>query len=188
MDMIQCTSPRCRDWDSKVHDLGFQRPRGLHRQGGDMANAGKETLFSLGEDTPLAVLSTRPHTLYDYFKQRFAQVTQPRKLMQDGICMKRNRGDASASRYCAELATSMFTGVVYQNKRPRFLLNAGSVSLDLESGNTGDEPADRPAPGGHRHGAGHDAGSAPRLQRGRHVSVRNRSSEGEEKATTTPTT
>ncbi len=47
----------------------------LEMQVGDMANAGKETLFSLGEDTPLAVMSDKPHTLYDYFKQRFAQVT-----------------------------------------------------------------------------------------------------------------
>ena len=46
----------------------------LEMQVGDMSNAGKETLFSLGEDTPLAVLSNKPHTLYDYFKQRFAQV------------------------------------------------------------------------------------------------------------------
>jgi len=57
-------------------------------QVGDMANAGKETLFSLGEDTPLAVLSTRPHTLYDYFKQRFAQVTNPPiDPLREGIVM-----------------------------------------------------------------------------------------------------
>ena len=44
-------------------------------QVGDMSNGGKETLFSMGDDTPLAVLSESPRTLYDYFKQRFAQVT-----------------------------------------------------------------------------------------------------------------
>lgn len=43
-------------------------------QVGDMSSLGKETLFSLGEDTALAVLSNNPHTMYDYFKQRFAQV------------------------------------------------------------------------------------------------------------------
>ena len=42
-----------------------------------MSNAGKETLFSLGNDAPLAVLSQNPSTTYDYFKQRFAQATQP---------------------------------------------------------------------------------------------------------------
>ena len=31
----------------------------------------------MGDDIPLAVLSEKPHLLYDYFKQRFAQVTNP---------------------------------------------------------------------------------------------------------------
>jgi glutamate synthase (ferredoxin) len=42
-----------------------------------MASEGKEPTFSMGDDIPLAVLSERPHLLYDYFKQRFAQVTNP---------------------------------------------------------------------------------------------------------------
>ena len=49
----------------------------LDMQVADMSNAGKETLFSLGNDAPLAVLSQNPSTTYDYFKQRFAQATQP---------------------------------------------------------------------------------------------------------------
>ncbi len=42
-----------------------------------MAGAGKEPTFCMGDDIPLAVLSSKPHILYDYFKQRFAQVTNP---------------------------------------------------------------------------------------------------------------
>ncbi|MDY6802600.1 MAG: glutamate synthase-related protein, partial [Cyanobacteriota bacterium] len=42
-----------------------------------MASLGKEATFCMGDDIPLAVLSSRPHWLYDYFKQRFAQVTNP---------------------------------------------------------------------------------------------------------------
>ncbi|MCC5025097.1 MAG: glutamate synthase large subunit [Candidatus Synoicihabitans palmerolidicus] len=38
---------------------------------------GKEPTGSMGEDTPLAVLSRRPRLLYNYFKQLFAQVTNP---------------------------------------------------------------------------------------------------------------
>jgi glutamate synthase (ferredoxin) len=38
---------------------------------------GKEPVGSMGDDTPLAALSTRPRMLYNYFKQRFAQVTNP---------------------------------------------------------------------------------------------------------------
>ena len=39
-----------------------------------MAAQGKEPTFCMGDDTPLAILSQKPHMLYDYFKQRFAQV------------------------------------------------------------------------------------------------------------------
>jgi glutamate synthase (NADPH) large chain len=42
-----------------------------------MARAGEEPLGSMGTDTPLAALSQRPRLLYDYFKQLFAQVTNP---------------------------------------------------------------------------------------------------------------
>nr|YP_009295371.1 ferredoxin-dependent glutamate synthase [Dasya binghamiae]AOH77383.1 ferredoxin-dependent glutamate synthase [Dasya binghamiae] len=42
-----------------------------------MASSAKEPTFCMGDDIPLAVLSNKPHLLYDYFKQRFAQVTNP---------------------------------------------------------------------------------------------------------------
>ncbi|MEB3225161.1 MAG: glutamate synthase-related protein [Synechococcus sp.] len=42
-----------------------------------MAELGKEPTFCMGDDIPLAVLSDKPRLLYDYFKQRFAQVTNP---------------------------------------------------------------------------------------------------------------
>ena len=44
---------------------------------GPMAREGQEALGSMGTDTPLAVLSERPQPLYGYFKQLFAQVTNP---------------------------------------------------------------------------------------------------------------
>ncbi len=43
----------------------------------EMAAQGKEPTFCMGDDIPLAVLSDKPRLLYDYFKQRFAQVTNP---------------------------------------------------------------------------------------------------------------
>nr|YP_009313456.1 Glutamate synthase [Galaxaura rugosa]SCW21710.1 Glutamate synthase [Galaxaura rugosa] len=42
-----------------------------------MASSAKEPTFCMGDDIPLAVLSSKPHLVYDYFKQRFAQVTNP---------------------------------------------------------------------------------------------------------------
>jgi glutamate synthase (ferredoxin) len=42
-----------------------------------MAQDAIEATISMGDDAPLAALSVMPHVLYDYFKQRFAQVTNP---------------------------------------------------------------------------------------------------------------
>ncbi|MEX2146576.1 MAG: glutamate synthase central domain-containing protein, partial [Candidatus Rokuibacteriota bacterium] len=44
---------------------------------GPMAAQGEEPIGSMGTDTALAVLSDKPRLLYDYFKQLFAQVTNP---------------------------------------------------------------------------------------------------------------
>ncbi|HEV8487240.1 MAG TPA: glutamate synthase large subunit [Blastocatellia bacterium] len=44
---------------------------------GPMAADGNEAIGSMGNDTPLAVLSEKPQPLYNYFKQLFAQVTNP---------------------------------------------------------------------------------------------------------------
>ena len=42
-----------------------------------MARTGEDPVGSMGRDTPIAVLSKRPTLLYEYFKQNFAQVTNP---------------------------------------------------------------------------------------------------------------
>ncbi len=44
---------------------------------GPMATEGVQPVGSMGNDTPLAVLSNKPQLLYNYFKQLFAQVTNP---------------------------------------------------------------------------------------------------------------
>ncbi|XP_042468514.1 ferredoxin-dependent glutamate synthase, chloroplastic isoform X2 [Zingiber officinale] len=53
-----------------------------------MASQGKEPTFCMGDDIPLAVLSRKPHMLFDYFKQRFAQVTNPAiDPLREGLVM-----------------------------------------------------------------------------------------------------
>jgi glutamate synthase (NADPH/NADH) large chain len=42
-----------------------------------MATTGQEPVAAMGNDTPLAVLSDRPQSLFNYFRQQFAQVTNP---------------------------------------------------------------------------------------------------------------
>ncbi|WP_339766893.1 glutamate synthase large subunit [uncultured Paraglaciecola sp.] len=42
-----------------------------------LAKDGQEAVGSMGDDTPMAVLSSKQRTIYDYFRQQFAQVTNP---------------------------------------------------------------------------------------------------------------
>ncbi|MAD77698.1 MAG: glutamate synthase large subunit [Rheinheimera sp.] len=42
-----------------------------------LAKDGQEAVGSMGDDTPMAVLSRKPRNLFDYFRQQFAQVTNP---------------------------------------------------------------------------------------------------------------
>ena len=62
--------------------MGRQRCFGYSREDIEvlirpMCLEGKEPVGSMGDDTPLAVLSDEPRPLFDYFKQLFAQVTNP---------------------------------------------------------------------------------------------------------------
>ncbi|CAI5517142.1 unnamed protein product [Closterium sp. Naga37s-1] len=53
-----------------------------------MAAQAIEPTFCMGDDTPLPVLSARPHLLFNYFKQRFAQVTNPAiDPLREGLVM-----------------------------------------------------------------------------------------------------
>ena len=71
--------------DCKLKDLDLlqqQTAYGFSAEDNDlildsMASLAKEPTYCMGDDIPLAVLSSKPHILYDYFKQRFAQVTNP---------------------------------------------------------------------------------------------------------------
>ena len=42
-----------------------------------MSLTGKEPIGSMGDDTPISALSSKPKSVFSYFKQRFAQVTNP---------------------------------------------------------------------------------------------------------------
>ncbi len=60
----------------------FQKQFALSREERDivlktLAETGAEATGSMGDDTPMAVLSQQSRSLYDYFRQGFAQVTNP---------------------------------------------------------------------------------------------------------------
>ncbi len=70
-----------REFDSDQL-LTYQKIFGYSREEIDqvlrvLGENGQEATASMGDDAPMAVLSTRPRSLYDYFRQKFAQVTNP---------------------------------------------------------------------------------------------------------------
>ena len=67
---------KVEDFGKKLRTFGFTR-EDVERTIVPMANNGAEPTASMGNDTPLAVLSGRPQILFNYFRQQFAQVTNP---------------------------------------------------------------------------------------------------------------
>ncbi|KAL6138003.1 hypothetical protein ACLB2K_063291 [Fragaria x ananassa] len=86
---------RVQDSDPGLQKVALQGMRAFGYSSEDvqmvietMASQGKEPTFCMGDDIPLAILSQRPHMLYDYFKQRFAQVTNPAiDPLREGLVM-----------------------------------------------------------------------------------------------------
>ena len=64
------------DYDVNLRAFGFTR-EDVERTIAPMCVNGSEPIASMGNDTPLAVLSQRPQVLFNYFRQQFAQVTNP---------------------------------------------------------------------------------------------------------------
>lgn len=64
------------DFDVRLRAFGYTR-EDIERTITPMATNGSEPIASMGNDTPLAVLSERPQSLFSYFRQQFAQVTNP---------------------------------------------------------------------------------------------------------------
>ena len=64
------------DLQSKLVTFGFGQ-EDIDKTIIPMATAGQEPVAAMGNDTPLAVISDRPQILFNYFRQQFAQVTNP---------------------------------------------------------------------------------------------------------------
>ena len=64
------------DLQSKLVTFGFGQ-EDIDKTIVPMATAGQEPVAAMGNDTPLAVISDRPQILFNYFRQQFAQVTNP---------------------------------------------------------------------------------------------------------------
>ena len=67
---------KVRDHDVMLRNFGYTR-EDIERIIIPMCTTGSEPTASMGNDTPLAVLSEKPQLLFNYFRQQFAQVTNP---------------------------------------------------------------------------------------------------------------
>ena len=65
-----------KDYEQKLVTFGFGQ-EDIDKTIIPMATAGQEPVAAMGNDTPLAVISDRPQILFNYFRQQFAQVTNP---------------------------------------------------------------------------------------------------------------
>ena len=64
------------DLERKLVQFGFGQ-EDIDKTIVPMATTGQEPVAAMGNDTPLAVISDRPQVLFNYFRQQFAQVTNP---------------------------------------------------------------------------------------------------------------
>lgn len=69
-------SHKVDNFDQMLHTFAYSR-EDIGRLILPMAQTGQEPICSMGNDTPLAVLSEKPQLLFNYFRQQFAQVTNP---------------------------------------------------------------------------------------------------------------
>ncbi len=83
-EMRHLVDHRVRDWEAypratlrqheKMFGVSYEEREQVLRV---LADAGQEATGSMGDDTPLPVMSGQTRSLYDYFRQQFAQVTNP---------------------------------------------------------------------------------------------------------------
>jgi len=73
-EMAPGIEPGQLDIYMKMFQVSFEERDQVMRP---LAESGNEAVGSMGDDTPMAVLSRHERSLYDYFRQKFAQVTNP---------------------------------------------------------------------------------------------------------------
>lgn len=64
------------EYSKKLHAFGYGK-EDIDRIMVPMAEKSAEPIYAMGDDTPLAVLSDKPQRFFNYFRQKFAQVTNP---------------------------------------------------------------------------------------------------------------
>ncbi len=90
------------NYDTYIKEFGYSR-EDVKMLIGPMAEAGMEPINSMGNDTPIAAISDKPQRLFSYFRQLFAQVTNPPiDPIREGLVMALTNYIGSASKNILE--------------------------------------------------------------------------------------
>ena len=110
-----------------------------------LGSDGYEATGSMGDDTPIAVLSQQPRAIYDFFRQQFAQVTNPpidpireRHVMSLATCIGReqnvfNETSGYAERVVIESPVLMYTDLQQLRKLPAEHYRLAKLSLHFDA-------------------------------------------------------
>ncbi len=91
-----------KDYDKFLKAFGYSN-EDVNMLIGPMAKAGMEPINSMGNDTPIAAMSEKPQRLFSYFRQLFAQVTNPPiDPIREGLVMALTNYIGSASKNILE--------------------------------------------------------------------------------------
>ena len=111
-----------------------------------------EPIGSMGDDTPLAVFSQKPQRLFNYFRQRFAQVTNPPidPLREEAVMsltgyigsvnsnlLMPSEGDCKVVRLPNPLLTNRDLDILYHLEYKGFKTNSLDITFDVELGERG---------------------------------------------------
>jgi glutamate synthase (NADPH/NADH) large chain len=102
IEVIQRVKSSINDYEKYLKTFGYSR-EDINMLIGPMASAGMEPINSMGNDTPIAALSEKPQRLFSYFRQLFAQVTNPPiDPIREGLVMALTNYIGSASKNLLE--------------------------------------------------------------------------------------
>ena len=113
----ESTIPKVEDLFKKQQAFGYTQ-EDLVRMIVPMAKDGKDPVGAMGADAPLAILSDKPQLLYSYFKQMFAQVTNPpidsirEEMVTSTRVMLGNSGNLTDPNKAGTYALSMRTPIL----------------------------------------------------------------------------
>ncbi len=155
IEVKQRVQSSIEDYDTFIKAFGYSR-EDIKMLIGPMAQAGMEPVNSMGNDTPIAAISDKPQRLFSYFRQLFAQVTNPPiDPIREGLVMALTNYIGSASKNILEyspahcrlikfespIVTNTDLGKIKDYRREEFTQTTIPMLFPVKEGGAGMEKA-----------------------------------------------